>query len=667
MKYIFKNSKGVLFVRALWVSALSLILALGALVYPASAATDAERDFSLRYDVLSQGANLAQIGNLLTTCGGQQLAYDHLSCTNTRSGNTGYSTWYNDDYPIVFVDVDGDGSTFNSSTADLTIPAGAEILRAQLYWGGSFNPSSLWSQSLAQVMKFKGPTGGYNDIAANVLDYKDILTDAGTGRSYGATANVTSLFTANSWGSGTYSGANVKATLGCTSGRNCDSTESRGRGSLGNYAGWALLLVYRDVNDPLIRYVGINDGFKCVVGVGSSCPDEVSVTFTGFNVPAGSTGNRWGILAWDGDSGIGDDFYLNEVRQSDSAHPVENYFRSRISVNGSVVTTRNPNYTNTLGMDIVESNTGNFAGGTTSVSGRFNTGGELDVLHYFWLVTESTAVDYGDAPESYGSASHNIGLTATKLRLGTATTDPESGMQSNASANGDDTNGTDDEDGVTFPPFYSNMTSYSVTVQAQNIFGQDATLYAWLDLNRNGIFEASEFVSVAIPNGTNGPLTLTWSNFPAMPAGTVLYSRFRITTQTLTDNGGTAQDERALGEASNGEVEDHRVTITNPPTAITLVAFSAEPKPDKVLLSWETGNELNIVRFNVWRSTKRNGNYAQVNVKDLVAQHVGTVKGDVYEFRDKTVKAGKTYFYKIEVVSVTGTLEWSDVKKVTVP
>ena len=42
----------------------------------------------------------------------------------------------NNDFAMVHVDVDTDTATFNSSRATLTMPGGASVLFAGLYWGG---------------------------------------------------------------------------------------------------------------------------------------------------------------------------------------------------------------------------------------------------------------------------------------------------------------------------------------------------------------------------------------------------------------------------------------------------------------------------------------------------------------------------------------------------
>jgi GEVED domain/Right handed beta helix region/SdrD B-like domain len=91
----------------------------------------------------------------------------------------------------------------------------------------------------------------------------------------------------------------------------------------------------------------------------------------------------------------------------------------------------------------------------------------------------------------------------------------------------------------------------------------NATLHAWVDFNKNGSFEASEYASTPVNNGATSA-TLSWT----VPSGTTAgssYARFRLTTQTLTDNTGTVgEDERSIGAASDGEVEDYAVAIAQP-------------------------------------------------------------------------------------------------------
>ncbi len=109
------------------------------------------------------------------------------------------------------------------------------------------------------------------------------------------------------------------------------------------------------------------------------------------------------------------------------------------------------------------------------------------------------------------------------------------------------------------------------------------------------------------------------------------------------------------------------VNVFQPPTASRLQSFAGAAKDAKIRLDWETGTELDIIGFNVWRSEKRGGDYSMVNGKLIPAKNVGQVGGAAYTFRDKTTQAGKTYFYKIEIVSATQTSEWSNIRRVRVP
>lgn len=108
------------------------------------------------------------------------------------------------------------------------------------------------------------------------------------------------------------------------------------------------------------------------------------------------------------------------------------------------------------------------------------------------------------------------------------------------------------------------------------------------------------------------------------------------------------------------------VTHVNP-TAATLVSFSGKDAgKGKVRLEWETGTELTVVGFNVFRATKKDGVYTKLNKQLVDAQELGMVNGANYRYDDKKVKTGKSYWYKLEVVKGSGESEWSEVVKVKV-
>jgi uncharacterized repeat protein (TIGR01451 family) len=176
----------------------------------------------------------------------------------------------------------------------------------------------------------------------------------------------------------------------------------------------------------------------------------------------------------------------------------------------------------------------------------------------------AAAMDYGDAPTSliaidgdltntYASASHQIG---NDTYLG-ATVDAEASNQPTVNADGDDTNGTpNDEDGVTFPIVGSTRIltageSNTLTIKAS----KTGYLNAWIDWNQNGNWsDVGEQIATDL-NLSSGNNTLMVTVPLTAPHG-VTYTRFRFSsTSGLGPTGDTIND---------GEVEDYKVNIALP-------------------------------------------------------------------------------------------------------
>jgi hypothetical protein len=103
-------------------------------------------------------------------------------------------------------------------------------------------------------------------------------------------------------------------------------------------------------------------------------------------------------------------------------------------------------------------------------------------------------------------------------------------------------------------------------------------------------------------------------------------------------------------------------------TATDLAAFTARVNAQQhVVVKWRTDNEMNLVGFNVYRATKKNGTYKRLNKALIAAKHPGEILGANYSRTNKKVNAGKTYFYKLELVRANGASEWSAVRRVTLP
>ncbi|WP_458113412.1 GEVED domain-containing protein [Arthrobacter sp. R1-13] len=184
----------------------------------------------------------------------------------------------------------------------------------------------------------------------------------------------------------------------------------------------------------------------------------------------------------------------------------------------------------------------------------------------FRFGSDSPCQDFGDAPtgtlQADDGPSHivpgfdSVAGTAP-LMLG-ASIDLEDDGQPNASATGDGA----DENGITGPVTLNpGATGTTLPVSVTNSSGAAATLYGWIDANDNGSFEANEFASVAVPSGATSA-SLDFSGLAVFQDGATPPIRLRLTTDQLLDDPNTpAVDERALGAATDGEVEDYLARV----------------------------------------------------------------------------------------------------------
>ena len=322
---------------------LAAALALAALALAAPAQAQVVRSFTPRFSISTTG-DITLLGNTLMSCSGNG------QCAKGQGG-TGNSIDDND-FNMVYVDVDADATTFCSSTSDLALPAGATVLWAGLYWGGDSNNAAR------NQCKFGTPAAGYATQTAT-------QTDVSTTTRYSCFKDVTTLVQAA--GNGTYKVANVQSTPG----------------SSDVYAGWSLVVVYKDPTQ-VNRNLVVEDGYALVDG------PTVNFTVSGFLTPlAGPVQTRMGVVAYEGDLGLtGDSFSLNGAVLSDAANPATNFFNSTVSKFGANVTTRNPNYGNQLGFDadLMNAN-GVLANGSTSAAIALTTNGDT---YYPAVVTFAT-------------------------------------------------------------------------------------------------------------------------------------------------------------------------------------------------------------------------------------------------------------------------------------
>lgn len=205
-------------------------------------------------------------------------------------------------------------------------------------------------------------------------------------------------------------------------------------------------------------------------------------------------------------------------------------------------------------------------------------------LTRFTIIIPVVGNDYGDAPDSYQTSLSSDGarhanLSGSNLLLG-STLDSEDDAIPSVGADGDDTTGADDEDGLLVGSFVGATSTVEGLFLADGTSGSttdpgdvvaflnrndpagtlipvtvsgDGVLDAWIDFNADGDFmDQGEYViqSVPVVDGVNSIRV----SAPGNSAPGLTYARFRLSDAGITD---------PFGIAIGGEVEDYRVHVVD--------------------------------------------------------------------------------------------------------
>lgn len=317
---------------------------IGLLLVLTAAQAQVVTPFSQRHQVNDRG-NILLIGNTLM-CASSDSSCDTSQMNSTNAHNA---------QSMIFINADRAAPAWpagknGSSAATLQLPSGAQVLFAGLYWGARANPNDATRNTI-----FVKPPGSnsYRSVTGSLLG---TITTQGTSTAhpYSAFADLTSLVQAS--GSGTYWVGGI--------------TAATGNDGLGFYAGWSLVVVYRDPGEPL-RHLVVYDGLATV-----SSGNNVTITPSGFLTPAvGAVQASLGAVAFEGDAGIlGDQLILNGTALSDAQNPNNNFFNSSISRLGNRIRSKIPDYLNQMAVDVdLVDATGRIPNGATSATVQFTS------------------------------------------------------------------------------------------------------------------------------------------------------------------------------------------------------------------------------------------------------------------------------------------------------
>ncbi|NBR14873.1 MAG: hypothetical protein EBU01_09905, partial [Crocinitomicaceae bacterium] len=232
-------------------------------------------------------------------------------------------------------DIDGNSSTFMSSSDSLNLANCSEVLWAGLYWSARVTPSTT-NYNTRNTVRLKLNNGAYQNLVAD--DLLDVQSISGNPNfqmpSYFCFKDITSTVQAAGT-KGRFTVANIVSQTG----------------SNNLFGAWSIVVVYKNVFQTM-RNLTVFDGMAYV-----SSGVNVDIPISGFVTPlAGPVSFELGVVAHEGDRGIsGDRLQFNGngsfLDVPDASRSPNDFFNSTCTSNGTLTPFRNPSYNNNLGFD----------------------------------------------------------------------------------------------------------------------------------------------------------------------------------------------------------------------------------------------------------------------------------------------------------------------------
>lgn len=312
--------------------------------------------------------------------------------------------------------------TANGSEAVLDIPGHAEVLYAELVWGGSTIDGEEDVTAFIDdpvTLTVGGDVELVSPAAVTALDVSEVAASGFLANYYMRSANVTEIVRMH--GPGTYAVSGVPA------------TQSALTNSL-NAAGWTLIVAYRDSSEPIRNLT---------IFVGGSFVDEDSIEdydFAGFcTPPSGAFTGRAVVSSIEGDADLtGDAFQIGAsaggpfVALSGPNNPADNFFCSQLDDPAGDLdpsgTFGNVNHDPFTGINVVGGRQGWDVASlaVSSVGGHFNNGQTAAVLRADTtgdsFVVISTAFSIQVNAPDFSSDGNGAGAAPTLLATGDSST-----------------------------------------------------------------------------------------------------------------------------------------------------------------------------------------------------------------------------------------------------
>ncbi len=555
-------------------------------------------------------------------------------------GGIGSTQWGNDQSNMRFIDIDGDATTFSSSSADLNLPAGTNTIKfARLYWGGRILQSAITSVSdTLQRIRIKANGGAYQNITAAPTSVDKTTISGGffdpNEVVYQSYADITNYVQQR--GNGTYTIANLPATQGSVS-------------NGGRYAGWSIIIVYENSNS-LFNSVRLFDGYNKV-----ETSSTLNVTLTGLNVPNNSlsAGDAvFTVVSWEGDGNLGatsgnpagDFIKVNNTTVSDAVNIASNFWNGSISKNGAYVTTKNPSYANQMGIDIDEVFVGTGYGinpNANSVNITFGT--EADTyypsLFAFQLRVKDPLVTISKTVEDANQNSviqpnEEMTYTLTGKNIGPGVANAVFVV---------DTLPTN----VTYVPGSMKVVQGPGTILGNQTDANDNVDYSF-KATAGGKTYVKFYLGTGANQNTGGTLLLneTYTVTFKVKAGAV--------------PSGVSNTATSYAYSASGDLfTDQSTAVISPsgaPLSVKLVSFTGKlAQPNKALLEWVTNEEVNNKHFILERSEDA----INFDARATIDGNGTTNQVNKYQYTDELNITVKTVYYRLKSVDMDGKFSYS--------
>jgi clumping factor A len=279
------------------------------------------------------------------------------------------------------------------STAVLTLPPGATVTHAFLYWAGRMSFAQAPDTSVTVVGPKPSGPGRSTVTTAGVDNQPPVVRRNNTEALawYQSVADVTALVKAN--GSGAYRVGGI------------GSVDLVDRSDDDPMAGWVMVVLYELASDPP-RNLAIFDGLDLIL---NNAMAGVEVGLSGFLVPTTGFDAKLGVIAYEGEeSYTGDSLLFNGFTLSNALNPSDNFFNSTRSFLGAAVSNAGdlPQLTGTAnsmaGIDIDVVDVKSYVNpGDTSATIRATSNGDTYLLGAFVTSISTYAPNFSTSNKTF--------------------------------------------------------------------------------------------------------------------------------------------------------------------------------------------------------------------------------------------------------------------------